>query len=438
LRPRLTLTFLLLLVPACAARPVPRQADRPLAESAPNLAVEFPPAGAVLGGPPTAFVAGRVAAGDGPDDRLDLVIAIDVSRSTCQAPGVPVVIGVETCVPSGPGIGPTPGRVADVEIAAARTLLARLDPARTRVGLVSIGGPVVRAIQRWHGPDAGFLGTDLELAPTADFAAVSAALDALAKREPDGPSNVAGALGRGAKALKDLPSPAPRRAILLLSDGVPSAPRETPRENLVETLRAASRAARDEVRVLSFAVGEAVDAPLAALEIAKRTNGAFYPVRDAADLPDLFALLQLEPIASVAVRNLTTGEDAIHERLGADGTWEALAPVAPGANRIEIRAKSEAGRETVREVAITFETGAASPPLPGALALRRDAAREAELALLASRRATLEREAADRARARIAETMVRERAAAVRAGERQRRDLALEAETPDVGAGPQN
>jgi hypothetical protein len=188
--------------------------------------------------------------------------------------------------------------------------------------------------------------------------------------------------------------------------------------------------------VLSFAVGEAVDAPLAALEIARRTNGAFYPVRDAAELPDLFSLLQLEPIALVTVRNLTTGDAAIHERLGADGTFEALAPLVPGPNRIEVRAKSEDGLETVQELTVSYAESAASPRLPGDLTLRRDAAREVELELLATRRAALEREAAERARAHLAETMARERAAAARAGERQRRDLALEVEPPAVGAGP--
>ena len=432
------------LIAGCAAHPVtvarvprPTEGDR-AASAPPSLALEYPPDGSALGGPPTAFVAGRVASGSGAEERLDLVLAIDVSRSTCQAVGAPVVIGVETCVPAGPGTGPEPGRVVDVEIAAARTLLGRLDAARTRVALVSIGGPVNRALRRWHGPDAGFLGTELELAPTADFGAVAAALAALAAREPDGPSNLAGALGRGAAALRDLDDPAPRRSILLLSDGVPTAPRETPRENLVEALRAASRAARNGVRVLSFAVGDAVETPLAALEIAERTGGAFYPVRDAAELPDVFALLQLEPIASVAVRNATTGEPAIHERLGADGTWEALAPLAPGENRLEVRVRSEAGLETVREIAVTYAEGISSPAIPDALAPRREAARSAELALLASKRALIEREAAARTRARLAETMVRERAAAARAGERQRRDLALDVETPDVGAGPTN
>jgi hypothetical protein len=76
--------------------------------------------------------------------------------------------------------------VVDVEIAAARALLARLDPELTRVGVVSFGAgaPIPRALHRFAGPDTGFVGTRLELAPTSDYGAVAAALDAVAAREP--------------------------------------------------------------------------------------------------------------------------------------------------------------------------------------------------------------------------------------------------------------
>ena len=113
---------------------------------------------------------------------------------------------------------------------------------------------------------------------------------------PMGATNLAGALGRATHALLAEPEPAARRVIVLLTDGVPTAPRETPRENLVECLRAADRAAHRGVRVLAFALGEAAREPLAVVEIAERTGGALYPLPDAADLPGLLELVQLDQI----------------------------------------------------------------------------------------------------------------------------------------------
>jgi hypothetical protein len=254
---------------------------------------------------------------------------------------------------------------------------------------------------------------------------------------------VAGALRRATLALADAPDAAPRRVVVLLTDGAPTAPRETERENLVETLRAADRAARHEVRVLSFAIGEALERPVAALEIAERTGGAFYPVRDATDLPDVFRLVQLDQIAELEVRNLTAGGGALHLRLGAEGSWDAIVPLAPGPNRLEIRARTELGGEAVRELALSYEPGATTPTLSVGLEPRRAAARAAELADVTTRGAALERTVVEQARARLLAEIARERAAAARTGEAQRRELALEAERPagadepDVAAGAQ-
>jgi hypothetical protein len=439
LRPRLTLTLLLLLLAACAARPVPQTADRPLAEGAARLAIEFPPQGAVLGGPNSAYVAGRVAAGIERGERLDLVLAIDTSGSTCEPVGAvdPGEIHGEGCGPRGDGTGERPGRIVDVELAAARALLARLDPELTRVGVVSFGAgaPIRRAIHRFQGPDAGFVGTQLEIEPTADFAAVEATLDALAAREPEGATNVSGAVTRSVQTLLALPSGSGRRMVILLSDGIPTAPRLTDRENLVETVRAAARAARSGVRVLSFAIGEAVDQPVAAIELAERTGGAFYPIRDAASLPSIFSIVHLDQIADLAVTNTTTGDTAVHRRLTADGSWDAVVPLAEGANALEIRARTEFGAEVVRTVEVRYASAAPALPVPDGLYARRDAARSAALAALAAEHAS-EREALARKRAELMAEIERERDVARGAAAVQRRELDLEAQPPAVGAGP--
>ena len=441
MRPRLTLTLLLLFLPACAARPVPEAEGRPFAEGAARLAIEFPPQGAVLGGPKSAYVAGRVAAGIERGERLDLVLAIDTSGSTCEPVGPvdPAEIQGEGCGPRGDGTGERPGRIVDVELAAARALLARLDPELTRVGVVSFGAgaPIRRALHRFEGPDSGFVGTQLEIEPTADFAAVEATLDQLAEREPEGATNVSGAVTRAVQALLALPSGSQRRTIVLLSDGIPTAPRLTDRENLVETVRAASRAARSGVRVLSFAIGEAVDQPVAAIELAERTGGAFYPIRDAASLPSIFQIVHLDQIADLAVTNTTTGDTAVHRRLTADGSWDAVVPLAEGANALEIRARTEFGAEVVRTVEVQYASAAPALPVPDGLYARRDAARAAAVAALAADGAR-EREAVARKRAELLAEIEHQRALARSTAEVQRRELSVEVETPAVGAGPKN
>jgi hypothetical protein len=436
LRPALLPLASLALAACAASPPAPRPEPDPFL-GGPRISVEYPAEGARLGGPPSAFLAGRVAAGMQRGERLDLVLAIDTSGSTCAPVGAPAEAEPE-CAAPGPGTGPDPGRVVDVEIAAARVLLARLDPALTRVGVVSFGAgaPIRRALHRFQGPDAGFEGTLLELAPTSDFAAVGGVLDALAAREPEGATNVGGALRRATQTLLAVRERAERRLVVFLSDGIPTAPRESERENLAEALRAASYAARSGVRVLSFAIGDAAREPLAALEIAERTGGAFYPVRDAAALPSVFLAVHLDQIARLAVSNATTGAAAIHGRLAADGSWEAVVPLATGANTLELRASTETGEEVVRTLRVDYGPGAESPAIPAPLQARREAARAEELAIVASQVDALERQAAARRRAQLLDEIARERAAARGTADKQRRDLALEIEPPDVSAGP--
>lgn len=425
------------LVLACAASPpVGRGQPEPFL-GGPRLSVEYPAEGAELGGPPSAFLAGRVGAGFQRSDRVDLVFAIDTSGSTCEPVGETPLVAGTSCGEPGPGSGAQPGRVVDVELAAARALLARLDPANARVGVVSFGAgaPIRRPLYRSNGRDEGFVGTRLELAPTGDFGEVERTLVSLAAREPEGATNLAGAIGRATRALLDADEPAERRIVVLLSDGLPSAPRLTDRENLNEALQAASRTARAGVRVLSFAVGDAVVEPLAALEVAERTGGAFYPVRDAAVLPEVFRAVQLEQIARLEVSNATTGAAAIHGRLGADGSWDAVVPLAVGANELEIRAWTESGEALLRRTRVGYLPGVASPPVPARLAARRDAARAAELAVISAQVEALERESAARARQELIAEIARERAAAQK-GASGRRELALDVETPDVGAPP--
>ena len=351
--------LLALALSGCSQAALPPEAWEPPERSeAPHVFVDHPTPGETLGGPSNVFLAGRIAPSLERGERLDLVLAIDTSGSVCLAPATLQVTGTEPCAEPGPGSGEAPGRVLDAEIAGARALLARLDPELTRVGVVSFGEPLKRALHRFQGPDTGFLGTRLELAPTADFGAVARSLDALAAREPDGATNLAGALGRATHALLAEPDPAARRVIVLLTDGVPTAPRETPRENLVECLRAADRAAHHGVRVLAFALGEAAREPLAVVEIAERTGGALYPLPDAADLPGLLAAGAARPdrVAHGAQPHHRRGCALRAARRGRHLGRRRLRH-GPGANRLEVRARTEAGLEVQREIDSRVEPG---------------------------------------------------------------------------------
>jgi hypothetical protein len=433
--------FLMVALTGCAAAaPAERPTLRAEAAGPPRIALAYPPAGAVLGGPPTAFLAGRAAVRSGPAGRLDLVLAIDTSGSSCLGVDEPADATGGACAAPGPGTGPAPGRLLDVEIAAARALVGRVDPERTRVGVVSFGEPMARPLHRFAGPDTGFAATRLELAPTADLAAVGRVLEGLAAREPDGPTNLSGALRRATRSLGALPDAAPRRVVALLTNGGPTAPRATDRENLVECLQAADHAAHDGVEALVFATGDAVQEPLAALEIAARTGGAFYPVRDAGSLPALAELVGLESVPELEVRNATTGAAPLQQRIGPDGRFDAVLPLVAGENRIEVRARSQAGLESTRELTVRWAEGARSPALPPRLEARREALRAEELTKVSSRVDALERQAAARTRARLLEEMARERAAARSSAAEQRRALALEADSSGpaaVSAGPQ-
>jgi hypothetical protein len=432
--------FLIVALTGCAvAAPAVRPVRKAPASGPPRIAIAYPPAGALLGGPATTFLAGRAAVGSGAAERLDLVLAIDTSGSSCLGVDQPADAPSGECAAPGPGTGPTPGRLLDVEIAAARALLERVDPERTRVGVVSFGEPMARPLHRFAGPDTGFAATRLELAPTADLAAVGRVLEGLAAREPDGPTNLSGALRRATRALGALPDAAPRRVVALLTNGGPTAPRATDRENLAECLQAADHAARDGIEALVFATGEAVIEPLAALEIAGRTGGSFYPVRDAGSLPALAELVGVEAVAELELRNATTGAAPLQQRLGPAGRFDAVLPLVAGENRIEVRARSQAGLESTRELTVHWAEGALSPALPPRLEARREALRAEELTRVSSRVDALEREAAARTRARLLEEMARERAAARLSAAAQRRALALEAEPSgpaDVSAGP--
>ncbi len=116
--------------------------------------------------------------------------------------------------------------------------------------------------------------------------------------------------------------------------------------------------------------------------------------------------MSLGEIESIAVRNQTTGDEAVASQLHSDGRWDALVMLRPGPNRLEIAARSAEGR--VGRVELTVERNAAadppalSPDYVGRRSRLRSAALERRKRLLEEIEAELVRER-ERARRRAAE-----------------------------------
>jgi sugar phosphate isomerase/epimerase len=146
-------------------------------------------------------------------------------------------------------------------------------------------------------------------------------------------------------------------------------------------------------------------------EIAELTGGEYFAVADLADISFLNRA-RLTGLDAVTVRNKRSGEPARALRSFPDGSFDALVPLAPGANEIEIEARV-AGRAPLLETrTIVYEPGAAG-----------DSARDARAAELLRK-----------LRERTEAIALRVRLEAERSAREQQRVLTLE--MMDVSAGP--
>ena len=317
--------------------------------------------------------------------RQDLVLALDFSSSAFEPTGRDVdgdgVIGVSK--PWQPAVGTDGLRVspldwttdpddsvAGVELAATRTLLSRLDPATTRVGLVSFGSNV------------------RQLLPLSSPESALAALATAPLGAQIGGTNVSAALVRAARLFGAAPEPATRRSILLITDGFPTLPPPQQRaEDLV--VEEAERLASAGIRVHVLAIASRQVQPRPVLEeLARLTGGSFQSVDDPTELPVRLANTSLSGVEAVDVRNATTGAAGLAVRLLPDGRFDAFVPLVPGENRIEVQARSAAGASEVVQRTLRYEPAAADAPGSGEAAELLDALRQRtlELELLAELR----------------------------------------------------
>jgi hypothetical protein len=325
---------------------------------------------------PLAEIAGAALTADA--TRYELVLALDFSSSAFEPTGRDVdgdgVIGKRKPWQATVGAKPVSplawttdpdDSVAGAELAAARTLLPRLDAVTTRVALVSFGSSVRR------------------LLPLSPPAAALAALDTAELGGQIGGTNIWRALVQSAQILDASPDTTARRSILLITDGFPNLPPPQQRaEDLVSEEAEALARAGVRVHVLAIAAEQIEPRPVLE-ELARVTGGSFQHMNDPTELPVWLANTPLSPIEAVEVRNATTGATGLAVRLLPDGRFDAIVKLAPGDNRIEVRARAAAGESEWAERTLRYE-----PPPPGAPKASPEAA--ALLQVLRERTAELE------------------------------------------------
>jgi hypothetical protein len=428
--------------------PPPRPAG-PLIQTAPkedtriHVEVEYPPPDVPV--PDSAcgvFVAGRAVALHGNLRQFDVMLVIDTSKSTVDPTGADIngngVVGkpylgrIGTIFDAG---STDPGdSILAAEVAAARQVLRGLDPRSTRVGVVVFAGDHPDAqgglFVRRARPAA------ITLEPlTDDYARVERALDAVLAREPEGATHMAAGVDqatielRGLRGALSTPNPQSEKIVLFFTDGQPTLPYGPGFEadNVRAVLRAANRANRAEVRIHSFAIGpDALDGPVATVEMAQRTDGFFTPVRHPGDLVDVVEQVSFANIEEVALASLTTGEAAERFRATADGSWAAFVRMQPGRNDLELRARASDGSETARRFDVTLTQGVDEPPVPPELVIARNRLLEDCLRAIKQVRVTAERERAEQVRKELMVQIEKERAQARERAADQRKRLQIE------------
>jgi len=300
------------------AQPAVQRTGEPAAQrtgepAALRVDVEYPTAGAVVGNAAGGFLAGRARADRGPAKRYDIVFVIDTSGSTVEPTGQDVNgNGVVGKAPLGAvgnifGLGSSdPGdSILSAEILAARQILQGLDPRTTRVGLVTFAGIPADMPGRFSNRTRRAAVTEEPL--TTSYARIEDALMRIFQRGPDGMTHMAAGVDqatiellglRGALSQSDRDA---EKLVLFFTDGKPTLPYENlERPNTEAVFRAAERARRGGIRIHSFALGpEALEGPLATVEMAARTDGLFTPVRDPGNLLQVVEAVSLTEIETL-------------------------------------------------------------------------------------------------------------------------------------------
>jgi len=306
---------------------------------------------------PLMEVSGR--AGTLPFFASDVVIAIDNSTLGLVASGVDVDedgdVGrnrswVTQWEPLAPGAQFWTTDSGDtnqaLQLRLARALVQRLADRQNRVGLASFtfrartsGTSVVRLTQK-----------PATVVPVGEPGAVLAALDDFPTAKERRWTDLTRLLERSAELLDDATpgtEPARQRAILLLSLGVPSAPNGVYWSSKQAAEHAGTFAERG---IAVWAIPFNTADPAFLTELTGASGGKVLPLdrldaQFGAPIPSDLRPRELE------IENVTKHARATNLRLFPDGRFDAMVPLDPGANTLEIRAVLADGRrETVRRV----------------------------------------------------------------------------------------
>lgn len=303
----------------------------------------------------TAWLEVKGVAGATHERAYDVVVVLDVSGSTQYASGADVnengIVGVQArkiersrvydralyC--SDPG-----DTVLDAELLALRRLIERLDPKRTRVGLVAFSD-----LARQRAP----LGSSPQL--------LGQVLDNLTDGFGAGATDLAHAIRVGTRVLLDASprvGPKPASRMLLLSDGEPTKP--APSERAAQEAIAAARDATEAgVQITAFALGPDDPAtPDVMAEVAALSDTAPIRLARPGDIVHLLPSVDLASIANVSVMNVTTGEAARALRTRPDGRFDAFVRLSPGANRLRFDAEGLGGQVASVERIVHFDRSA--------------------------------------------------------------------------------
>lgn len=344
---------------------------------------------------PMALVEVRGWVGTGLRGKHDVMLVVDLSASAFRASGVDVdgdgLVGQTLPNPQAahPVLWTTDygDTIVSAQLEAARRLIERLDPETTRMGLVTFGG-----------------NAKLEVPLGSSRAQLLAALAAIPPLPNERGTYIYGALEEAIVAFgpkATAPEERRQRQILLLSDGVPTAP-EPASAALKTSVHAARNAARAGARISAFALGPTAAQRREQFEQIVDANGGTLVVLDApADILEFVPYMSWTRIATLEIRNATTGAAARAVRLFPDGTFDGFAPLALGRNEIRLDALSEGGEKLVVTRWVTFEK---TLPDPEKLARLRK--------VLELR--TLETQLAERARVKREQALARQKKLEIR------------------------
>lgn len=316
------------------------------------------------------LVGGKVIPEAARTNNVDIFLVLDTSGSTAEYPGVdfPEFSQLPNfyvypskgrlggwpgprcpMLPGGPGPLNLRHSILTAEIVASRRLLSQLNPATTRVGVITFGE------EAW-----------LRQSLTHDFDEVRGALDLIYKRGPYGGTNMVDAirlsteelLGKG-ESEKYLDS---IKTMIFLTDGFPTLPsRDCTSGNQVDAdlaIDAARLAGKAGVNVHVFALGkQAVSNPRAAVGIAQESGGTYTPVLRPADVVAVLDGMSVVGVDFLHVTNETMGQKALRSRLAADGFFASAVPVVEGLNRIQVLARSSDGSVGRDTITVHYQSG---------------------------------------------------------------------------------